>query len=286
MRWFAFLVLTSSFVVSVDATAIDDRIAQLEKDTGSRIGVAAFDLATQDRVVHRATERFLMCSTFKLLAVAAVLQRVDRGEENLDRFVRYSQPDIFAYAPVTKQHVAEGGMKLGDLCEAAIEQSDNTAGNLLLQAIGGPSGLTRFARSIGDDITRVDRTEPQLNIASGDDSDTTSPVAMVNDLMKICTSDLLAEKSRELIEGWLLKTETGVTLIRAGVPKDWRVGDKTGRSGQGQTNDVAILYPPGRERIFVAIYVTAPSLPEEKRSDVVANIARQIVATFPAVPKN
>src|SRR5689334_8611459 len=130
-------------------------------DTGSRIGVVAIDSATGRRIEHRPNERFLMCSTFKLLAAAAVLQRVDRGEEKLNRFIPYTQADILAYAPVTKQHLSEGGMKLGALCEAAIEQSDNTAGNLLLQAIGGPGGVTNFARSIADETTRLDRMEPE-----------------------------------------------------------------------------------------------------------------------------
>lgn len=228
-----------------------------------------------------------MCSTFKLLAAAAVLRRVDRGEDNLDRFVHYTQADILEYAPVTKQHVAEGGMKLGALCEAAIEQSDNTAGNLLLQAIGGPAGLTKFARSLGDNTTRLDRMEPELNVSKdGDDRDTTSSAAMSNDLVRLITSDVLSEKSRDLLQNWLLKNETGPTLIRAGVPKDWRVGDKTGRSGQGATNDVAVLYPPNGARIFIAIYATAPSLSDEKRSELVANLTREVVNILRPAGKN
>lgn len=228
-----------------------------------------------------------MCSTFKLLAAAAVLQRSDRKEEDLDRFVRYTAADLLAYAPVTKQHVAEGGMKLGALCEAAVEQSDNTAGNLLLQALGGPAGLTKFSRSLGDQTTRLDRIEPELNISrEGDERDTTSPAAMANDLIRLITTDFLSEKSRELLQGWLLKSETGANLVRAGVPKDWRVGDKTGRSGQGETNDVAVLYPPNSGQIFIAIYSIAPSLSDEKRSELVANVAREIVKAFPAEKGN
>lgn len=254
-------------------------------DTGSRIGVVAIDSATGRRIEHRPHERFLMCSTFKLLAVAAVLQRVDRKEEDLHRFVPYTQADILAYAPVTKQHVAEGGMKLGALCEAAIAQSDNTAGNLLLQAIGGPAGLTKFARSIGDGATRLDRTEPELNVLK-DEFDTTSPAAMCNDLVNLVTTAVLSDKSRGLLFAFLLENETGATLIRAGVPKDWRVGDKTGRSGQGEVNDVAILDIPNREPVFVAIYINAPSLSEEKRSEMVANVARQIVEALDVARKN
>lgn len=282
-------MLPWAFAASTTAgnSQIENRIAQIETETGSRIGVVAVDSATNRRIEHRPNERFLMCSTFKLLAATAILQRVDRGEEQLDRFVRYTQADILAYAPVTKQHVTEGGMPLDALCEAAIEQSDNTAGNLLLQAIGGPAGMTKFARSLGDETTRLDRTEPELNISKeGDERDTTSPAAMGNDLVKILTTDLLSEKSRELLQNWLLKNETGATLIRAGVPKDWRVGDKTGRSGQGATNDIAVINPPNGARIFIAIFSTAPSLSDDKRSEVVANVAREIAKTFSTAQKN
>jgi beta-lactamase class A len=289
VRWFALLLLTCALVIPSKAAETDfgNRIVQIETETGSRIGVVAIDSATGQRIEHRPNERFLMCSTFKLLAAAAVLQRVDRREENLDRFVHFMQADILEYAPVTKQHLAEGGMKLGALCEAAIEQSDNTAGNLLLQAIGGPSGLTKLARSLGDETTRLDRMEPDLNVSKdGDERDTTSPAAMCNDLVRILTADFLSEKSRELLQTWLLKNETGATLVRAGVPKDWRVGDKTGRSGQGETNDVSVLYPPSGARIFVAIYSMAPSVSDEKKSEIVSNVTREIVETFSATRKN
>lgn len=277
-------MLSCALALSTKANDFESRIAKIEAETGSGIGIAAIDSASSQRIEHRPSERFLMCSTFKVLAVAAVLQRTDREEENLDRFVHYTQADILEYAPVTKQHVDEGGMKLGALCEAAIEQSDNTAGNLLLQAIGGPAGLTKFARSLGDEVTRLDRIEPDLNI-SKDELDTTSPAAMCNDLERLLTSNVLSDKSRELLQNWLLKNETGANLIRAGVPKEWRVGDKTGRSGKGQTNDVAVLYPPNGARLFAAIYVTAPSVPDEKRSEIVANVGRAVVETFQATRK-
>ena len=286
LNW-SLLVLLSSIVVSVPGSSAVDPIEQIERESGSRFGVVAIDSETGRRIEHRPNERFLMCSTFKLLAAAAVLQRVDRGEENLDRFVHYTQAAILAYAPVTKQHVAEGGMKLGALCEAAIEQSDNTAGNLLLQAIGGPAGLTKFARSLDDNTTRLDRMEPELNVSKdGDDRDTTSSAAMSNDLVRLIIGDVLSGKSRDLLQNWLLKNETGPTLIRAGVSKDWRVGDKTGRSGQGEVNDVAVLYPPNGARIFIAIYVLAPALADEKKSEILANVTREIVAELRTPAKN
>ena len=289
MRWFVLLVLLSALTISTRAAEqqIGNQISQVEKETGSRIGLGVIDTENGRRIEHRPNERFLMCSTFKLLAVAAVLERVDRGEENFDRFVRYSQTDLLEYAPVTKQHVAEGGMQLGALCEAAIEQSDNTAGNLLLQAIGGPVGLTTFARSLSDQTTRLDRIEPALNVSKeGDERDTTSPAAMCNDLARLFTTDFLSAGSRYLLQDWLMKNETGATLIRAGVPKDWRVGDKTGRNAQGATNDVAVLHPPNGAGIFVAIYVTGPSLSDERRSEIIANLTREIIAELRPSAKN
>ena len=171
--------------VKTKGTTIDfaNRIAAVEARTGGRIGVAALDTGSDKRFDYRSEERFPMCSTFKFLAAAAVLKRVNEGKENLERFIPYGSKDILEYAPVTKVHLKDGGMTLGALCAAAIEQSDNTAGNLLLDAIGGPSGLTNFALKLGDNVTRLDREEPELNSAiPGDERDTTTPAAMCSNM--------------------------------------------------------------------------------------------------------
>jgi beta-lactamase class A len=222
-----------------------------------------------------------MCSTFKFLAAAAVLKRVDDGQEKLDRFVSYSEKDILEYAPVTKAHLPKGGMKLGALCAAAIEQSDNTAGNLLLDTIGGPVGLTKFARSIGDETTRLDRKEPELNSASpGDERDTTTPAAMCAEMQRLLMGNVLSESSRHQLEDWLQHNETGAQLIRAGVSKTWTMGDKTGRCGNGATNDVAIIRPPDRAPIFVAIYSIGSTSSADDRAAIVAEAARAVVETL------
>src|SRR5947199_2407456 len=216
-----------------------------------------------------------MCSTFKFLAAAAVLNRVDEGKENLARFIRYSSKDLLEYAPVTKAHVKDGGMTLAALCAAAIEQSDNTAGNLLLDVIGGPPGLTNFARSIGDQITGLDRKEPELNSAiPGDERDTTTPAAMCADLQRLLLGNVLSESSRHQLEDWLRQNETGSLMIRAGVPKTWSVGDKTGRCGNGATNDLAIIRPPGRAPIIVAIYSIGSTSSAHDQPAMVAEPAR------------
>ena len=250
--------------------------ADLEKQhAGSRIGVYAVDASQNKQVEYRAQERFAMCSTFKLLAVAAVLKRVEDGQEKLDRFVRYGQKQLLAYAPVTREHVKEGGMTVEALCAAAMVQSDNTAGNLLLKTIGGPKGLTGFARGIGDKDTRLDRMEPDLNVvAPGDKRDTTTPAAMGKDLQRLLTSDLLKSSSHTRLEGWLQANQTGLKMIRASVPSEWKVGDKTGRSGKGTVNDVAIIRPPTGGPFVLAIYTDNPRESDQVREDLVAAIAK------------
>jgi Beta-lactamase class A len=270
--------LAAASALPADDTA--DRIASIEARSGGRIGVAALDTGSGKRVDYRSNERFPMCSTFKLLAAAAILRRVDRKQEKLDRFVPYGEKDILEYAPVTKEHLKEGAMSLGALCQAAIEQSDNTAGNLLLDAIGGPVGLTNFARGIGDEMTRLDRKEPDLNSAiPGDDRDTTTPAAMQADLLRLLTSSL-SQSSRHQLEEWLQGNTTGASMIRAGVPAIWKVGDKTGRCGNGATNDVAILRPPGRALILVAIYTIGSSAPSNERDTVLANVTKIVTESL------
>jgi beta-lactamase class A len=255
-----------------------NRIVSIERQTGARIGVAVLDTGNGRRLDHRSEERFPMCSTFKFLAAAAVLKRVDARQERLDRFVSYSAKDILEYAPVTKAHLSDGGMTLGALCAAAIEQSDNTAGNLLLDKIGGPGGLTNFARSFGDEMTRLDRKEPELNSAiPGDERDTTTPAVMCANMQRLLLGNVLSESSRRQLEDWLRQNETGALMIRAGVPKTWTVGDKTGRCGNGATNDVAIMRPPGRAPILVAIYSIGSTSSADDRAATLAEAARVIV---------
>jgi beta-lactamase class A len=222
-----------------------------------------------------------MCSTFKFLAAAAVLKRVDEKKEKLDRFVSYGAKDVLEHAPVTKEHLKDGGMTLGGLCEAAVEQSDNTAANLLLDVIGGPAGLTNFARTLGDQTTRLDRKEPDLNSAiPGDERDTTTPAAMCLDLQRLLLGDALSESSRRQLEDWLLHNETGRLMIHAGVPKTWSVGDKTGRCANGATNDIAIIRPPDRAPILLAIYFVGSTAPADDREAAIAEVAKIVVESM------
>ena len=277
-----FLLL--AFLAASAASGENDaaaRIAAIETRIGGRIGVAALDTSNDKHLDYRTEERFPMCSTFKFLAAAAVLQRVDEKEEKLERFVPYNAKDILEYAPVTKEHLNEGGMTLGALCQAAIEQSDNTAGNLLLNAIGGPAGLTDFVRTLGDRVTRLDRIEPELNSAiPGDERDTTTPAAISSDMQRLLLGDSLSETSRRQLDDWLQRNETGGPMIRAGVPKTWSVGDKTGRGANGATNDIAIMRPPGRAPILLAIYSVGSPATANDRAAAIAEVTKVVAESF------
>ena len=274
----AALVLLLAGTTPGSTSDFANRILLIEQRTGARIGVAALETGSGKRLDYRSEERFPMCSTFKFLAAAAVLKRVDGRQEKLDRFVSYEAKDILEYAPVTKAHLKDGGMTLGALCAAATEQSDNTAGNLLLDTIGGPVGLTDFARSIGDQMARLDRKEPELNSAiPGDERDTTTPAAMCADVQRLVLGNVLSESSRRQLEDWLQRNETGGSMIRAGVPKSWTVGDKTGRGANGATNDIAIVRPPGHPPILIAVYSIGSTSSSDNRAATVAEAARLVV---------
>ena len=277
-------LLVLAFLAGSAAFAENDaanRIAAIEARVGGRIGVAALDTSNDKHLDYRPEERFPMCSTFKFLAAAAVLKRVNEKKEKLERFVPYNGKDILEYAPVTKEHLKEGGMTLRALCEAAIEQSDNTAGNLLLNAIGGPAGLTNFVRTLGDRVTRLDRIEPELNSAiPGDERDTTTPAAISSDMQRLLLGDALSEASRRQLDDWLQRNETGGPMIRAGVPKTWSVGDKTGRGSNGATNDIAIMRPPGRAPILLAIYSVGSTATANDRAAAIAEVTKVLVESL------
>jgi beta-lactamase class A len=255
------------------------RVADLERRNGGRLGLAALDTASGRHAGHRTVELFPLCSTFKFLAAALVLARVDRGEERLDRRVVYSDKDLVTYSPVTKNHVGSGGMSLAEICDAAVTLSDNTAGNLMLMSFGGPPALTAYARTLGDGVTRFDRKETELNEAKpGDPRDTTSPGAMLGTMQRLLVGDALSAPSRERLIGWLLASKTGAPRLKAGLPADWRVGDKTGGGNNGTANDIAIAWPPGRAPILIAAYYTGSAIPDDARNAVIADAARLAVA--------
>jgi len=156
--------------------------------------------------------------------------------------------------------------------------SDNTAANLILASLGGPKAVTTFARTLGDETTRLDRNEPTLNEAiPGDPRDTTTPGAMVKDMQALLIGRALSETSKGLLMQWLIGNETGNTRLRAGLPEGWKAGDKTGTGERGSTNDVAIVWPPGRKPILVAVYLTETAASADKRNAAVADVGRAVV---------
>jgi beta-lactamase class A len=269
----------------------DSDLSAIERRLHGRLGVAALDTGTGRQQRHRGSERFPMCSTFKFLASAAVLARIDAKSERLDRVVRYTQNDVLEYAPITKDHVADG-MTIEALIAAAIEYSDNTAANLLLSSIGGPGAVTQFARGLGDAATRLDRNEPTLNdVRAGDVRDTTTPDAMLRDMQTLLLTPsrpdrfggasgaaALSSASRELLTKWLVGNTTGNERLRAGLPKDWRVGDKTGTGPKGETNDIAIAWPPRRAPILIAAYLAGSAASADDRNRALAEVGRVVAA--------
>jgi beta-lactamase class A len=255
-------------------------IAALEQQLGGHIGVAVLDTGSPKRIAHRADERFPMCSTFKFLLAAAVLARVDKGAEDLERTVPVQQEDLLDYAPIAKQQLERGGMTVAELCAAAVEYSDNAATNLLLRGIGGPPALTEFVRALGDPVTRHDRYEPEVNTAiPGDARDTTSPNAMLADLDTLLLGTALGGNSRQQLENWLVNCVTGFKRLRAGMPSGWRVGDKTGLGENGTSNDIAIVRPPNRAPILIATYITGSPASAAERDSAIAKIGRLVAAT-------
>jgi beta-lactamase class A len=256
-------------------------LAKIEADSGGRLGVAVLDTLTGARSAHRADERFPMCSTFKLLAAGAILARVDAGKERLNRRIRFEAGDIVVNSAITKDRAGGDGMSLGELCEAAMVVSDNTAGNLLLAALGGSTALTAYVRTLGDSVTRLDRTEPDLNEAiPGDPRDTTSPVAMLSNLHTLVLGNILSATAKNQLGRWLIGNRTGDARLRAGLPAGWRVGDKTGSGERGTTNDVGIMWPPGRAPIVVSIYLTETSKTADQRNAILAAVGRATAATL------
>jgi beta-lactamase class A len=254
-----------------------DRWRAIEAKVGGRLGIAVLDTAGGELAGQRLDERFPMCSTFKALAAALVLARVDAGQERLDRRIVVTTADLLEWAPVTSKRVGGAGMTMAELCEAAITISDNTAANLLLASAGGPPAVTAFARRLGDEVTRLDRTEPTLNEGTpGDPRDTSTPRAMAHTLRRLLLGDALSDKGRTQLVQWMTANTTGGQRLRAGVPFDWRVADKTGTGRLGTTNDMGVLWPPRRAPLVVVAYLTGTQAAGDAREAALADVARSV----------
>lgn len=248
--------------------APESPIADIERRHGGRLGVFAVDTGSGHTLAHRADERFLMCSTFKGLLAALIYVRVDAGQENLSRMIPYTENDLIFTSPITKANVENGVMSVGGLTQAMLEYSDNTAAILLMRSAGGPAGLTKFLRSLGDAVTRSDRYEPNSNQYSGA-LDTTSPRAIVSSAHRIFLGDVLKPESRSRLEADMVACKPGVRRIRASLPEGWIIGDRPGENITEESNDYAIVRPPGRAPLFVATYYDAPKTSTADREAVI-----------------
>jgi beta-lactamase class A len=273
-----FLAAASGLVLSpAFADEAPPALAAYERETGGRIGLYAENLASGTKMVWRAEERFVMCSTFKASLAAFALARVDRGEDQLSAMVNYGEKDLLDYAPVAKQNLAAGAMSVSDMCKATVELSDNTCANLLLARSGGPEALTAFWRATGDTVSRLDHNEPELNRSPpGDPHDTTTPAAMAGNLRRFVLGDVLSPGSREHLTEWMVGCKTGNNRLRGGLPKDWKIGDKTGNNGKDASGDIAIAWPKAGGPVLICAYTQGGSPTPPQFEAIFAEVGRMV----------
>ena len=273
------LSLLVAFCLPASAHPVtQETVKKAEDQLNARVGYAEVALANgQILGSYRPQERFPMLSTFKVLLCGAILSRVDAGQEQLARRIRYRQQDLVEYSPVTEKHLTDG-MTLAELCSAAITMSDNTAGNLLLSAIGGPSELTAFLRKAGDQATRLDRWETALNEAlPGDERDTTTPEAMAQILRQLLTGKILTPASQKQLMAWMQADKVGGPLIRSVLPSGWYIADKTGAGERGSRGIIAALGPDGKPTRIVVIYITGTQATMDERNKKIADIGASLI---------
>ena len=265
---------------SMEINSSQTKLMKLEKAAGGRLGLYAINTGNGMLFGHHADERFPMCSTFKVILAAAILERSTRNEGFLQRRIHFKQNDLVAYSPITEKHVMDG-MTIAELCAAALQYSDNTSANLLLKVIGGPAAVTAYARSIGNDEFRLDRWETELNTSiPGDPRDTVTPAAMALSLQSLALGDALPQAQREQLNEWLHGNTTGTKRIRAAIPADWQIGDKTGTGDYGTANDIAVLYPQECKPIILAIYYTKEKQNTKWNDDIIVAATRIVIEDF------
>jgi beta-lactamase class A len=272
------LAAASSFVLApAFAEEAPPALAACERETGGQIGLYAENLSSGARIAWRADERFIMCSTFKASLAACVLARVDRGEDRLEDKIAYKSQDILDYAPVAKHNLPEGAMSVSDMCKATVELSDNTCANLLLARVGGPAALTAFWRASGDTVSRLDHNEPELNRSRpGDPKDTTTPAAMAGNCVASCSATCSSRRHATTSPNGMVGCKTGNNRLRAGLPRDWKTGDKTGNNGKDACGDIAVAWPATGGPVLACAYTQGGSPTPQKFEAVFAEIGRLV----------
>jgi beta-lactamase class A len=276
------LLLTSlgmALAAGASAASAASQLKRIHKRVGGRLGVHILDSQSGKRIAYTDDARFAMASTIKLPLAAALLWQADHGAFPLTHELLVGRDDLVTNSPVLEPQVTAGmsSMSVRDLCRSAVTFGDNAATNVLLRAIGGPAALTQFVRSTGDELTRFDRTEPDLNSnLPGDERDTTTPRAMAETMLKIFTQDLLSLPSRALLIDWMTGARSGLNRVRAGLPKNWQAGDKTGTGQYGAFNDLVLAWPPGRRPIIAAVYMSESTSTSEVLAAAQAEIGTLI----------
>ncbi|PDY84211.1 class A beta-lactamase [Bacillus cereus] len=249
--------------------------SQLEKKFDARLGVYAIDTGTNRTISYRPNERFAYASTYKALAAGVLLQQ--NSIDKLNEVINYTKDDLVEYSPVTEKHV-DSGMTLGEIVEAAVRSSDNTAGNILLNKIGGPKGYEKALRQMSDRVTMADRFEAELNEAiPGDIRDTSTAKAIATNLKAFTVGNALPAHKRNILTEWMKGNATGDKLIRAGVPTDWVVGDKSGAGSYGTRNDIAIVWPPNKAPIIIAILSSKDEREDTYDNQLIAEAAKVVI---------
>jgi beta-lactamase class A len=254
-------------------------VADYERDSGGHVGVYASNIRTGAELNWRGHERFVMCSSFKASLVASILAKVDRGHARLDELITYGPAEILEWAPAAKQNLDKGSMSVANMCQAAVELSDNTCANALLARFGGPPALTAYWRSIGDTVTRLDHNEPELNrTLPGDVYDTTTPIAMAGNLRKIILENALSTRSRQSLTNWMINCKTGDNRLRAGLPREWRIADKTGNNGKDGFGDIAVAWSTRKDPIVICTYTRGGTPSAGQVDDLFAAVGRYVGA--------
>lgn len=263
----------STFVCALETTKLIDVVQAEENALQARVGMTVFDANTGTTWQYRGDERFPLNSTHKIFSCAALLAKVDGKSLSLDQSVSISKEMLVTYSPITEKSLSPQTMTFGEVCRAAVSYSDNTAANVVFDAIGGTSGFNLYMQSIGDDQTRLDRKEPELNDATpGDERDTTTPNDIVSSLRKILLGNGLSVSSRNVLTQWMLDDQVAGTLLRASLPSNWKIADKTGAGGYGSRSIVAVIWPPSKQPVVVGIYVTQTKASLQASNEAIARI--------------
>ncbi|MEK4741025.1 class A beta-lactamase BlaIII [Bacillus sp. FSL R9-9481] len=254
--------------------------AKLEKEYDAKLGIYALDTGTNQTVAYHSDDRFAFASTSKSLAVGALLRK--NSLEALDQKITYTHEDLSNYNPITEKHV-DTGMTLKELADASVRYSDSTAHNLILKQLGGPSEFEKILREMGDTVTTSERFEPELNeVHPGETHDTSTPEAIAKTLQSFTLGTALPIEKRELLVDWMKRNTTGDNLIRAGVPKGWEVADKTGAGSYGTRNDIAIIWPPNKKPIVLAILSNHDKEDAKYDDKLIADATKVVLNTLKA----